>query len=147
MTSSPLAVPSQETQRSNKPLYMVVVCTLFASAAQILLKMGADHAMPKFDPASMASLIGFAFALAGNIPLVFGYGLHACNALLLIFALKSGELSILMPLYSLSYVWVALLSHLFFGDPLNAWILTGISTIVVGVALLGRAGKTDGYKA
>jgi len=124
---------------------MVIGCTIFASAAQILLKMGV-HAMPHVDPTSFSSLLNLAISLAGNLPLVIGFTLHGCNALLLIFALKSGELSILWPVYSLSYVWVALLSAWFFGDRINAWKVGGIVLIILGVAVLGRANQPDGYK-
>jgi multidrug transporter EmrE-like cation transporter len=118
---------------------MVVGCTLFASAAQILLKMGAGHEYPKIDPAHLSTLWPFALALLSNVPLVCGFALHACNALLLILALRGGELSILWPIYALSYVWVALLSAYFFGDQINAWKVGGIALIILGVALLGRA--------
>jgi drug/metabolite transporter (DMT)-like permease len=145
--STAAVLPVPQVKRSNTPMFMVVGCTLFASAAQVLMKMGSVHEMPKVDPAHLSSLVDFAFALAGNIPLVCGFGLHACNALLLIFALKSGELSILWPLYALSYVWVAFLSAYFFGDRINAWKVAGIALIICGVALLGRASKRDGFEA
>lgn len=146
MASISTEISSREIRRSNKPIFMVVGCTIFASAAQILLKMGAVHAMPQLDVSSFGSLLNFAIALAGNLPLVCGFTLHGCNALLLIFALKSGELSILWPIYALSYVWVALLSAYFFGDRINAWKVGGILLIILGVALLGRASQRDGYK-
>ena len=139
-------VPVPRVKRSNKPIFMVVGCTLFASAAQVLMKKGSGHEMPAIDPTHLGSVVDFIFALAGNLPLVCGFGLHACNALLLIFALKSGELSILWPIYALSYVWVAFLSAYFFGDRINAWKVGGIALIILGVALLGRASTRDGYK-
>jgi len=134
-------------ERSNKPIFMVVGCTLFASAAQVLMKMGTGHAMPKVDPAHLSTLLDFAFAFIGNMPLVCGFALHGCNALLLILALRNGELSILWPIYALSYVWVALLSAYFFGDRINAWKVGGIALIILGVALLGRASRSDGYQS
>ncbi len=118
---------------------MVVACTFFAGAAQILMKMGALHPMPHLDLTNPASLIGFVFALLGNLPLVGGYGLHACNALLLILALRDGELSVLYPIYSLSYVWVIGLSMYFFHDQLNPWKVGGVLLVMTGVGLMGRA--------
>jgi drug/metabolite transporter (DMT)-like permease len=144
--SSATAVPTFQVRRSNKPMFMVVGCTLFASAAQVLMKMGSVHEMPRVDPAHLNTLVDFVLALTGNIPLICGFSLHGCNAVLLIFALKSGELSILWPLYALSYVWVAFLSAYFFGDRINAWKVAGIALIILGVALLGRASTRDGYK-
>jgi multidrug transporter EmrE-like cation transporter len=139
MTGSATETPALATRRSYKSIYMVVGCTLFASAAQVLLKLAAGREYPAIDPAHPFTIAAFALALLTNLPLVFGYALHACNALLLIFALRGGELSILWPIYALSYVWVALLSAYFFGDRINAWKVGGIALIIVGVALLGRA--------
>jgi drug/metabolite transporter (DMT)-like permease len=123
---------------------MVICCTLFASAAQILLKIGMLHALPPVDPVSVSSVIRLLSALATNLPLVIGFCFHGCNALLLILALKEGELSVLWPVYALSYVWVGLLSMHFFGDRMNAWKGAGIALIILGVSLLGRASQRSG---
>ena len=144
--STATVVPVTQAKRSNTPMFMVMGCTLFASAAQVLMKMGSVHPLPAVDVSSIGSLLNFAFALAGDVPLVCGFALHGCNALLLIFALRNGELSILWPLYALSYVWVAFLSAYFFGDRINAWKIAGITLIILGVALLGRASARDGYR-
>jgi drug/metabolite transporter (DMT)-like permease len=144
--STATVLPVTQAKRSNAPMFMVVGCTIFASAAQVLMKMGSVHALPAIDLSNFGSVTNFALALAGDVPLVCGFALHACNALLLIFALKSGELSILWPLYALSYVWVAFLSAYFFGDRINPWKTAGIALIILGVALLGRANTRDGYK-
>ncbi|HVW83532.1 MAG TPA: hypothetical protein VHB50_02580 [Bryobacteraceae bacterium] len=118
---------------------MVIGCTLFASAAQVLMKIGTGHPLPAIDPAHLSSIVTFAVALLRNAPLTAGFALHACNAFLLILALRNGELSILWPVYALSYVWVALLSRYFFGDHINAWKSAGIILIIFGVGLLGKA--------
>ena len=80
----------------------------------------------------------FSLALLTNFPLVAGYALSACNALLLILALRDGELSVLYPIYSVSYVWVTLLSMYFFQERLNVWKVAGVLLIMAGVALLGK---------
>ena len=117
---------------------MVIGCTLFAGAAQIMMKFGAGHPMPAIDTSQPASMFNFALALLGNLPLVAGYGLSACNAFLLIMALRDGELSVLYPVYSLSYVWVIALSMYFFHDQLNPWKTVGVLLIMAGVGLLGK---------
>jgi uncharacterized membrane protein len=81
----------------------------------------------------------FLKALLGDAPLLIGYGLHACNAMLLILALRHGHLSLLYPLYALSYVWVDLLSLYFFQEHMNIWKGSGIALIILGVAVLGKA--------
>jgi len=120
------------------PIYLVIGCTLFAAAAQVLLKFGALHKMPAIDFSSVASITAFVGALLGNWPLIFGYSLHGCNALLLILALREGHLSLLMPLYALSYIWVDLLSLYFFHEHMNVWKAAGIVLIIGGVTVLGR---------
>jgi multidrug transporter EmrE-like cation transporter len=120
---------------------MVICCTLFASAAQILLKVGMLQPLPAVDPSHLGSIFALAAALVRNVPLIVGFCFHGCNALLLILALRDGELSILWPVYALSYVWVALLSMHFFGDHMNPWKGAGIALIILGVSLLGRASQ------
>jgi len=139
MTSPVPAVSQQAVKRSNKSVYMVLGCTVFAAVAQVLLKFGATHPMPPFTPSDSSTWIPFLLALLGNYQLLLGYTAHSCNALLLILALRDGELSLLFPIISLSYVWVALLSMYFFHDQMNLWKGVGIALVIGGVALLGRA--------
>lgn len=117
---------------------MVLGCTIFAGLAQIMMKYGAAHPLPALALTDPASVWKFTLALLGNYPLVAGYGLSACNALLLILALRDGELSVLYPIYSVSYVWVILLSMYFFHDHLNVWKSAGVLLIMGGVTLLGK---------
>lgn len=133
------ALPPTEIKRSNKPVYMVLASTAFAAAAQIMMKFGAGHAMPKVDLAHPATLIALAIAIVTNAPLFFGYSMNAGMAVLLILALKDGQLSILYPIISLSYVWVNLLSMYFFHEQMNFWKAFGIILIIGGVGLLGKA--------
>ena len=128
---------------SRKPVYMVCVCTILAAFAQVLLKMAAVHPMPAVDFGDLSTLLPFVLALAGNAPLIFGYTLHGANALLLVLALRDGHLSLLYPLYALSYVWVNLLSVWLFHESMNAWKIGGVVLIISGVAVLGKAGTTE----
>jgi drug/metabolite transporter (DMT)-like permease len=109
---------------------LVALCTVFGAAAQILIKHGAN---------GLAS--GSPLAMITNLPLLAGYSLYGLSTLLLILALRDGELSILYPVISLTYVWVTLLSYLFFKESMNAWKLAGVGVIVAGVAMLGKGGN------
>lgn len=77
-------------------------------------------------------------ALVTNVPLLVGYTLYGINTLLLVLALREGELSTLYPIIALTYVWVTLLSYVLLGETPNFFKNLGITTIVVGVAVLGR---------
>jgi len=139
MTSSPPTIPTHSVKRSNKSVYMVLGCTVFAAAAQVLMKFGATHPMPSMNPLEPSTWMPFARALLGNYQLLLGYAVQSGNALLLILALREGELSMLYPIIALTYVWVNLLSMYFFHEHLNFWKAIGIALVIGGVALLGRA--------
>jgi multidrug transporter EmrE-like cation transporter len=108
---------------------LVFACTILGAAAQILMKIGMTH----FSPQPMALLT--------NVPLVAGYALYGINTLMLVLALRDGELSMLYPIIALTYVWVTLLSYLILAEQPNVFKNVGIATIVVGVTVLGRGGR------
>jgi uncharacterized membrane protein len=139
MASSVTEIPQQAVKRSNKSIYMVLGCTVFAAAAQVLMKFGANHAMPQMILADPSTWMPFALALLGNYMLLLGYCVQSGNALLLILALRDGELSMLYPIIALTYVWVNLLSMYFFHEQMNIWKALGIVLVIGGVGLLGRA--------
>ncbi len=93
------------------------------------MKVGMTH----FEPRVMA--------LVTNVPLVLGYALYGINTLMLVLALREGELSLLYPIIALTYVWVTLLSYGLLHEKPNLFRNVGIATIVIGVAVLGRKGK------
>ena len=93
------------------------------------MKVGMTH----FSPQPMALLT--------NVPLIAGYALYGINTLMLVLALKDGELSMLYPIIALTYVWVTLLSYFVLAEPPNVWKNVGITTIVIGVAVLERGGR------
>jgi drug/metabolite transporter (DMT)-like permease len=126
---------------SKKSIYLVCGCTVFAAVAQVLMKFGAANEMPKLDMTNPGNWIPFILAIIANLPLFLGYCTSAGTAVLLILALRDGELSTLYPIISLSYVWVNLLSMYFFHDRMNIWKVAGIAFIIGGVGLLGRAGS------
>lgn len=62
------------------------------------------------------------------------------NSVLFIMALRGGELSVIYPITSLKYVFIAFLSVRFFNEriELNKWM--GIIFIIIGVSLIGVGG-------
>ena len=124
------SAPISEKPARRQPVGLVFCCTILGAAAQILMKTGANHlAQPGL------------LSMATNLPLMGGYVLYGLSTLLLVLALKDGELSLLYPVIALTYVWVTMLSFLVFHDGINAWKLAGIVLIVSGVAVLGKGGR------
>ncbi len=110
---------------------MVFGCTILGAAAQVLMKTGAN-ALTGAGPLAMLT----------NLPLLAGYCLYGLSTILLVLALRHGELSILYPVISLTYVWVTCLSVVIFRESVNPFKVLGVSVIVVGVAVLGRNGRS-----
>ena len=105
---------------------LVLVCTAFTSVAQIFYKLGVDK----------AGLGGISTAAVW--PIFLGLALYGFGAVLLLIALKHGELSVLYPVIALGYVWVNILAAQFFDEPINALKWGGIVFIMLGVSLIGR---------
>jgi len=74
--------------------------------------------------------------------LMAGFACYGVNTLLLVLALRKGELSMTYPVISLTYVWVTILSVLIFHEQANAYKIVGLVIIVAGVAVLGRGGRS-----
>ncbi len=98
------------------------------------MKSGAGHVVHP-------GLIGVVAALFTNLPLLAGYCCYAVSTLLLVLALRDGELSLLYPVIALTYVWVTVLSLIIFHETINIFKVVGIVSIVIGVAVLGRSGS------
>lgn len=113
---------------------LVFCCTILGAAAQILMKSGANNL-------SHPGLVGTILGIVTSVPLMAGYFLYGISTVLLIFALRDGELSILYPVIALTYVWVMVLSLVFFRESLNPFKILGVLLIVTGVAVLGKGGK------
>jgi len=131
--SSPQLHVSDPAKRRQAVL-IVLACTLIVGAAQVLIKYGAN----RLGHAGLLETMLGIFTIA---PLFFGYALYGIFAVLLVYALRYGELSILYPLISLGFVWVAILSVLVFHEGMNPLKLAGIATIIAGVAILGWGGR------
>lgn len=129
-TISTVPVKEHRPFTQAQSIALVFCCTILGAAAQVLMKIGANH--PPYP-----SLLGY----LTNLPLFAGYCLYGMNAVLLIFALRDGELSILYPIIALTYVWVTILSVLFFQERINTFKALGVVIVILGVAVLGRGGK------
>ncbi len=113
-------------------IIMVIFVTLLTSSAQILYKLGADGLS-----LNLYSILTNYFLFGGL--LLYGFG-----AVILIIALKAGEVSVLYPIIATSYIWVALLAWALFGESLTVFKIVGISSIFLGISCIGigtRYGK------
>lgn len=109
-------------ERRIKGIIFVILSTLFTSSGQLLWKWGVD---------SQAVF---------NLPLIFGTLIYGLAALLLILALRYGEITLIYPFIASSYVWVSLASSVLFKDSISGLKMAGIALIIVGVVMVCTGG-------
>jgi multidrug transporter EmrE-like cation transporter len=126
--------PLHRTLTRGESIALVVGCTFIGAAAQILMKIGAG----KIPNVSGAAILANPLMILGDIPLMGGLSCYGVFTLLLIFALRDGELSVIYPVIALTYVWVTFLSIVVFHEAMNPFKVCGVIVIVLGVAILGR---------
>ncbi|MCB9358382.1 EamA family transporter [Candidatus Woesearchaeota archaeon] len=110
-------------------IVLIIACTVFISIAQLLYKLGSKSLSFSLDG------ILFNYLLLGGL---FMYGI---GAIMMILALKGGEVSVIYPILGTSYVWVVILSWQFLGETINIFKIIGIGMIIAGVTFIGRGSK------
>ncbi|MCX6710853.1 MAG: EamA family transporter [Candidatus Woesearchaeota archaeon] len=106
-------------------IILVLVCTIFTSIGQILYKI-----------ASRTLSLNI-YSIITNVPLIVGLASYFVGAVLLIIALRNGELSVLYPFVSTGFVWVSILSTRFLGESMSMQKWAGIAVIFFGISLIG----------
>ena len=104
---------------------LVLIGTVIGSFAPIFLKKGAEKNFSKLS------------YILKNYDLMWGIIFFGAGTILFIPALKGGDLSVLYPLVSLNYVFVALFSRKFLGEKMNKFKWLGILMIIIGVTFIG----------
>jgi multidrug transporter EmrE-like cation transporter len=128
-----------DAEKRRRAVLIVICCTLIIGAAQYLIKLGANQLAAQHS--SHGGAVSLETAVMGIFtnPAIFGgYCLYGVFTVLFVIALRDGELSILYPLISLGYVWVAIIGVIAFHEAMNPLKLTGIAIIMAGVTVLGR---------
>jgi len=100
-------------------ILLVLFAGLIGSIGAVLLKAGANRLKEPW-PHWFGKLLG-------------GVILFGTSSIFYVWSLKSGSLTVLYPMISLVYVWVALWSKMFFSEPLNRYKVIGLTLIVLGV--------------
>lgn len=99
--------------------------TFLGAVGSLLFKMGSGEL--SLSPAR----------LIRNSKLMIGFVVYGISAVIFVYSLRGGELSVLYPVVASSYIWVCLLSVRFLGERMNASKWAGIALIIAGVSLIG----------
>ena len=103
----------------------VIMGSLVGSLGAVGLKAGTHHLEMNLR------------SVVSNWRLGAGIGAYVLSSVFFVFGLRHGELSVLYPLVSLSYVWTVFWSRTFFGESINRAKIIALVLILCGVALLG----------
>ncbi|MBN1645150.1 EamA family transporter [Candidatus Woesearchaeota archaeon] len=109
-------------------IILVLIGTFIGSIGPIFFKKGADKF--NFNP----------LQLIKNYNLIAGLFFYGISLIIFVIALTGGEVSILYPIVSVSYIWVCFLSIKILKEKMNLYKWLGILFIIFGVSMIGIAG-------
>lgn len=109
-------------------ILLVLFASVIGSFGAVYLKLGAAHLNR-----------GFRYII--NWQLGFGVFLFLGSSIPFLMGLKHGELSVLYPMVSLSYVMTLFWSRLFFGEPITKGKLGALVLIVAGIVCISVGGR------
>ncbi|HII72144.1 TPA: EamA family transporter [Candidatus Woesearchaeota archaeon] len=115
-------------------ILLVIITTLFSSTGSLLFKVGMNR---------------FGWSIEGVLaayPVIIGGIVYFMGFILLTYSYRHGELSVLFPFISLSFIWVTLLSWLVLGEIITLAEILGVAAIVCGVVLIGLSSRTNKKK-
>lgn len=115
-------------------LLLAVVCSILVGGAQLIVKWGVERVRS----------YGWTDT-SGLLLLLLSYAILGLGLVVLLLALRSGELSTVYPVLASRYVWVVALTPVLFPtESLNSYKIVGAVVAAVGVAVIGRAGLRYG---
>lgn len=106
-------------------ILIMLLCTFFTAAGQLFFKYSSES-------------FQWNLSLLTNYNLLLGFFLYGLGALLLIIALKFGDLSVIYPIVSLTFIWVMLISVWFLGEKITNFKIGAVIFIIFGVILIAR---------
>lgn len=106
----------------------MIACTFLIAAGQIFLKKGTDAFVLDLE------------MIIRNYNLIIALALYGLGLIVMTISFKYGEMSVLYPVVSLSFVWVSLFSVLILNEQLNGFKIGAVFCIVLGLSLIGRGG-------
>ncbi|MBU0461165.1 MAG: hypothetical protein KJ574_01125 [Nanoarchaeota archaeon] len=107
-------------------VFLVAICTILTAAGSLLFKLG---------------MMNFVFSFVGlltNYYLISGLIVYGVGLLILLFALKNGELSVLYPITALTYIWSLLLAAFILHENVSYPEVFGVVLILLGVSAIGK---------
>ena len=105
-------------------ILLVMTAAVIGSMGAVFLKMGAEP-------------LRYGWRNALNVKLAAGVGLFLGSSVFYLLGIRRGELSVLFPMVSISYVLGAVWSRVFFGEQFTKAKFVGLILIMTGVVFVG----------
>ncbi len=116
-------------------ILLMIIATFLISAAQIMFKTAANNL--QFGFSSFFSDLPDLFLPSFFFPVMLGFILYGTAALMVTFALKTGELSVLYPILATGFIWVMLFAYLLFEETITIINILGVFSIIAGISAIG----------
>ena len=102
---------------------LVVISSILGATGMLFFKLGSKKVSFKI------------MDWVTNWRVILGLALYGTATITLVSALKIGDLSLVYPMYALSYFWVALLSQTLLKEKVSLLNWAGVFLIIGGIAL------------
>ncbi len=113
-------------------IIIVVFATFISAWGPVFMKMGsAKFTLNPFRILKDPSI------LLKSYKAFIGCGFFFVSSIIFVIGLQYGELSVLYPLTSLSYIWTCLISTKLLNERITKNKVIGIACIMIGVTLIG----------
>jgi len=114
-------------------IYMITTGVLLGSLGGIVLKKGS------LDIEYQGTLLSIAVQIISNWKILLGLLLYFIPAVIWIVLLKKMEISLLQPIFSMTYVLTPFLAILFLNEHVSQARWLGIGVIITGVVIVARS--------
>ncbi len=104
--------------------FLVFLASIVGSFGAVFLKLGAEK-------------LRYGIRHIISAQAAFGVALFLGSSVFYNWGIKNGQLSVLYPISSLSYVWALIWSRLFFREKLSAQKIIALGIILLGILLVG----------
>jgi multidrug transporter EmrE-like cation transporter len=109
-------------------ILLIMLASFISSFGAVFLKLGSAHLSR-----GIRGLL--------NWQLAAGIGLFLGSSVPFVMALKHGELSVLYPMVSISYLWAMVWSKIFFREHITGAKIGALAMILLGIVCIGVGGR------
>jgi undecaprenyl phosphate-alpha-L-ara4N flippase subunit ArnE len=111
-------------KKNAKGIALMTLCAICLAGGQLIWKL-----MPQAGNSRLLYLLG-------------GFIIYGCGALSMLLAYRFGELSVLQPMNSLSYVFALIFGASVLGENIGVLKIMGVAIIIVGVVFIGGGSES-----